>query len=80
MRNYKMQKRHYQLIADLVRTIPADSFGGVQSLKVVAEHFAKGLSKTNPQFSRERFLEACETPNYPFRETRDPDIGGNNAD
>lgn len=72
MRDYKMQKRHYQLIADLIRTAPL-----ALGRRHLAEHFADGLRKTNPQFSRERFLEACETPNYPRRETRDPDIGGN---
>lgn len=78
-RDYKMQKRHYQLIADLIRTF---NDTGVLDHQRLAEHFANGLKKTNPLFSRERFLEACETPNYPRRETRrgDDALEVDNAD
>jgi hypothetical protein len=69
-RNYKMQKRHYQLIADIIRALPGIDSSDAEWRKKVAEHFADSLRKTNPLFSRERFLEACEKSDYPRRETR----------
>ena len=51
-----MQHRHFATIADIIRALP-----DVTDLEQrrIADHFAKELADTNPNFDRERFMAAC---------------------
>lgn len=50
-----MTKKDFQLIARILRDLPADLYGPEQ----VAERFAEELKRTNPRFDAARFLKAC---------------------
>lgn len=57
--NPKMQRAHFQLIADVVSEfdfVKEYQDGVRQSL---AEEFAKRLALTNDSFDRDRFIRAC---------------------
>jgi hypothetical protein len=49
-----MQKRHFEMIAAIVREI-----GDYAVRAVVADNFARRLASTNSRFDRARFLTAC---------------------
>ncbi len=49
-----MQRRHYELIAEIIR-----DYGYPLDQKRCAEHFARHLVRTNSRFNRARFLRAC---------------------
>ncbi len=49
-----MQHRHFAVISQLIATLDHPT------RLYVAVHFANGLGKHNPNFNRERFLNACE--------------------
>jgi D-Tyr-tRNAtyr deacylase len=56
-----MQRRHFELIAETIKDY-SPSFSDAmdkRDRKMVAEHFAKALRTTNPQFNEARFLRAC---------------------
>ena len=46
-----MSKRHFEAIADTI----ADLDQGIR--QQVAEHFAKALDRTNPNFKEDRFIK-----------------------
>jgi hypothetical protein len=54
-----MTKRHFNLIATIIRDLPFPP----KTIRAVAWAFAKGLKGTNPAFNAERFIPACEKPN-----------------
>lgn len=51
----KMERRHFEFIAEAIRTLETDSL----MKRHVAKQFAGRLSMTNGQFNRERFIEAA---------------------
>tara|TARA_R100000234_G_scaffold23021_1_gene13032 strand:- start:2771 stop:3187 length:417 start_codon:yes stop_codon:yes gene_type:complete len=51
----RLTKQHFQLIAD---TIKATNLAHEDRVEL-AEEFQRELKKTNPQFDKEKFLEAC---------------------
>lgn len=53
----KMERRHFQFIADVIKAI--DTGHGL-SPSDIALTFASALATTNPNFKRQRFLDACE--------------------
>lgn len=59
MANLRLQRRHYQFIADVVREYMSGN-----SI-TLAEDFANALRGTNPGFDRARFIEACGEPPTP---------------
>ena len=67
----RMSRAHFQLIADTIKQLPSFSIRTYEGKKVpqcedavrfdtVCSCFADALSSTNPQFKRERFLDACK--------------------
>lgn len=52
-----MTKKDFELIAAVVKGLPADT--DYLSAGLVAIHLADALATTNPRFNRGRFLEAC---------------------
>ncbi len=62
-----MQRRHYQLIADIIAELPDDrgrlldmrTDRPVNMRELVAKHFAKALAPANAHFKSERFMSAC---------------------
>jgi hypothetical protein len=54
-----MQRRHYELIAEVIATAPFVSVRGPLDRDTLAQHFADRLAQTNPKFDRARFLRAC---------------------
>lgn len=65
--NTSMQRRHYQIIAEVIAELPDDR-GRLLDMRtdrpanvreIVAKHFAKHLDKSNAHFKIERFMEAC---------------------
>ena len=50
-----MERRHYNLIADIIATAPIDYATRV----ILANYFAERLAGTNLRFNRERFIAAC---------------------
>ena len=65
MQNLSMQRRHFQMIADVVNgsrlvMVEGDYMRGYdKACKDIAESFASRLASTNPGFDRARFLAAC---------------------
>lgn len=59
MANPKMQRAHFQLIADCLDDIKVNVALEPDDKAVVARVFADRLRSTNPNFNRDRFLEAC---------------------
>jgi hypothetical protein len=51
----KLTRGHFQVIADAIATFET----AYDTNTELAEHFADQLSRTNPNFDRERFLTAC---------------------
>ena len=53
-----MEKRHFELIAEVCRT---KLYGDLTKAQrdTVAGHFADALATQNPRFDRRRFLKAC---------------------
>lgn len=49
-----MQKRHFELIASVVKTIMDD-----ETRKQIAQAFAMRISSENPRFDRAKFMKAC---------------------
>lgn len=49
----------FQLVADVIKAIPAHTLDGLAYKIVVADAFAKRFEQENPQFKRELFLKAC---------------------
>lgn len=65
--NTSMQRRHYQLIAEIIAELPDDR-GRLLDMRtnrpanvreIVAKHFAEHLEMTSAHFKTERFMEAC---------------------
>lgn len=59
-----MQRRHFELIAESLRSakpMPHDTDQSARLSQWVStcNRFARDLNATNPQFNRERFLRAC---------------------
>ncbi len=55
-----MQRRHFELIAEIINSIPAyDTESGEDARELAAIKFASALRATNPSFNRDRFLRAC---------------------
>lgn len=57
-----MQRRHFELIAGVLRDFRRTSEpGGLAELATdeLAERFADQLRKENPRFDRDRFIRAC---------------------
>jgi len=52
----RMSKRHFEQLADGIRTL--DGISNI-TRKILAEKTATTLANTNPEFSRERFIEWC---------------------
>lgn len=50
-----MQKRHFEAIAEVIRSTDGDE----DTLREVASRLAEALAGFNPLFSRHRFLVAC---------------------
>lgn len=70
-RNYKtnlFQKRQYEWLAETIRTliVPNQDIKGnrldvdIDVHELVAQHFARALSGSNPAFDKQRFLDACQ--------------------
>lgn len=57
MANLKLQRRHYQFIADTIAEYRLAAIGVPDA--DIALWFAMRLRGTNPGFNRSRFLEAC---------------------
>lgn len=57
MANLKLQRRHYQFIADTIAEYRLASDGVLDA--DIALWFADRLRGTNPGYSHSRFLEAC---------------------
>lgn len=51
----QMQRRHYEAIAEIIRTAPV----GERTRKTMAKHAADRLQGTNPNFHYRRFVEAA---------------------
>jgi ribosomal 50S subunit-associated protein YjgA (DUF615 family) len=51
-----MQHRHFATIAAIIKTYPDATSN---ELRQIADHFAKELADTNPNFNAERFKAAC---------------------
>ena len=55
-----LEHRHFSFIAATIAAMP-DHAASLRAQKAsVATAFADACAKTNPKFSRERFLAACE--------------------
>lgn len=56
-----MQRRHYELIARIIREEQASSKSQLAkaAIKNIARSFAEELASDNPNFDRSRFFEAC---------------------
>ena len=55
MSHLRLQRRHYQFIAESIR----DYYLACDGDKDIAQWFASQLRGTNPGFNRVRFLDAC---------------------
>lgn len=51
-----LQKRHFQMIANILREIDLSQDQRAQ----LARAFARELASTNPRFDKDRFLAACQ--------------------
>lgn len=66
MRNNRFAKRHYELIAEVMQqtySTDAGDGGGADVWSSVVDALADLFAGDNGQFSRERFLRACEPGN-----------------
>ena len=55
-----MTRRDYYLIANTIRdNLIVDEYGLDERCERMAWDFAKRLAANNPEFKRDRFLEAC---------------------
>ena len=50
-----MQRRHYELIADIIKQMKGDFAEHYET----AHHFADELAKGNSKFNKDKFLRAC---------------------
>ena len=50
-----MQKRHFEAIAEVIRSTDGDK----ETLREIAARLAETLAGFNPTFDRHRFLTAC---------------------
>lgn len=55
MLNLRLQRRHYQFIADVIKAHRA----GETPYGNLAYSFAEALQSTNPRFDVNRFVDAC---------------------
>jgi hypothetical protein len=66
----RMSRAHFVLIANTIKTLPSFEIRSYEGKKmpacedavrfdVICSSFADALRTTNPQFDRERFLDAC---------------------
>lgn len=58
-----MQRRHFELIAVMLRDAPFDS----ETREKVTEYFAEQLSRTNSSFRRDYFMSAATGGDYHFK-------------
>lgn len=74
-----MQRRHFQLIADTIRTLPTQAGLTPEQRDLVAEEFCRAVRDTNANFQPSKFLRACEHTDYadplPKRTRRGPTEG-----
>lgn len=54
-----MQRRHFELIAKVIRELDLDGPNQLHVKRYVAMLFADALRGTNASFDRGRFVEAC---------------------
>lgn len=54
-----MQRRHFELIAEVVRESLAHRELGPCEAETLAQRFCATLRATNPNFNEARFLRAC---------------------
>ncbi len=59
MRSCKMTKMHFQLIADVVKWFDPELADAERIRMRLAIDFANALARTNPQFNKDKFIEAC---------------------
>lgn len=55
--------QHFRKVAEIIRAMGkpyADRRVSDSGIALVAEHFARELADTNPNFDRHRFLMACQ--------------------
>ena len=55
MDNLRLQRRHYQFIADVIKS----HNGGMTGWTDIANSFADALQGTNAGYDKGRFLDAC---------------------
>jgi hypothetical protein len=65
MDNLRLQRRHYQFMAEVIRLAWDKDDRGMPS-ETLAETFANALRGTNANFDRARFLAACGNPPTPI--------------
>ena len=53
-----LYKKDFKAIAEIIKT-EGDVYGYVQPCRRLAYELADYLSTTNPNFNREKFLDAC---------------------
>lgn len=54
-----MTKKDFQLIADVVCTMPYSTREEWDAKRAMAFRFADRLAETSPRFDRDRFVRAC---------------------
>ena len=64
-----MERRHFELIARVIRDLPESSTlknidSRVDGRDHAAMRFADALANTNPRFDRAKFLKACGATDY----------------
>jgi hypothetical protein len=63
-----MQHRHFVMIASIIAGLP-DHAPSLRAAKAsTANQFAAQLAATNPAFDRDRFMQACQVSERPYRE------------
>ena len=56
--SYHMQRRHFQFIADVLWDLRHETAIDQPTLKMVAQEFARQLTRTNARFNADRFINA----------------------
>jgi len=67
----RMSRAHFVLIAETIQHLPSFTVKSIEGNKipemedavrfsVICSCFADALRRTNPQFNRDRFLDACQ--------------------
>jgi hypothetical protein len=56
-----MTRKHFELIAETINNLRADTLSDAEANNVAAK-FAASLKGTNPRFREGQFMEACGVP------------------